>query len=227
MMFKTIYEYEDFAQSTTNEDGSRVYVNASGVAYPSATTVLSVLSKDSIKEWRQRVGEEEANRISSAAATRGTKIHTLVEKYLGNEEITSETYEEQKVDPFNAQLFEDYKKFLNRINNIHAQELALYSDHLRMAGRVDCIAEFEGKLAIIDFKTSRKLKRKDWIESYFLQATAYSIMYEERTGIPVPNLVIGIAVDHESEPQIFLEKRDNWVKKLLNTRDYFESGRFF
>jgi len=226
-MFKTIYEYEDFAQSTTNEDGSRVYVNASGVAYPSATTVLSVLSKDSIKEWRQRVGEEEANRISSAAATRGTKIHTLVEKYLGNEEITSETYEEQKVDPFNAQLFEDYKKFLNRINNIHAQELALYSDHLRMAGRVDCIAEFEGKLAIIDFKTSRKLKRKDWIESYFLQATAYSIMYEERTGIPVPNLVIGIAVDHESEPQIFLEKRDNWVKKLLNTRDYFESGRFF
>jgi len=227
MMFKTIYEYEDFAQSTTNEDGSRVYVNASGVAYPSATTVLSVLSKDSIKEWRQRVGEEEANRISSTAATRGTKIHTLVEKYLGNEEITSETYEEQKVDPFNAQLFEDYKKFLNRINNIHAQELALYSDHLRMAGRVDCIAEFEGKLAIIDFKTSRKLKRKDWIESYFLQATAYSIMYEERTGIPVPNLVIGIAVDHESEPQIFLEKRDNWVKKLLNTRDYFESGRFF
>jgi len=226
-MFKTIYEYEDFAQSTTNEDGSRVYVNASGVAYPSATTVLSVLSKDSIKEWRQRVGEEEANRISSTAATRGTKIHTLVEKYLGNEEITSETYEEQKVDPFNAQLFEDYKKFLNRINNIHAQELALYSDHLRMAGRVDCIAEFEGKLAIIDFKTSRKLKRKDWIESYFLQATAYSIMYEERTGIPVPNLVIGIAVDHESEPQIFLEKRDNWVKKLLNTRDYFESGRFF
>ena len=203
-MFKTIYEYEDFAQSTTNEDGSRVYVNASGVAYPSATTVLSVLSKDSIKEWRQRVGEEEANRISSTAATRGTKIHTLVEKYLGNEEITSETYEEQKVDPFNAQLFEDYKKFLNRINNIHAQELALYSDHLRMAGRVDCIAEFEGKLAIIDFKTSRKLKRKDWIESYFLQATAYSIMYEERTGIPVPNLVIGIAVDHESEPQIFL-----------------------
>lgn len=226
-MFKKLYDYEDFAQSTTNEDGSRVYVNASGVAYPSATTVLSVLSKDSIKEWRKRVGEEEANRISSTAATRGTKIHTLVEKYLDNEEITEELYEDLKVDPFNKQLFEDYKKFLNCIDNIHAQELALYSDHLRMAGRVDCIAEYNGKLSVIDYKTSRKLKRKEWIESYFMQATAYSIMYEERTGIPIPQIVIGIAVDHESEPQVFVEKRDNWTKKLLNTRDYFETGRYF
>lgn len=225
-MFKKLYDYEDFAQSTTNEDGSRVYVNASGVAYPSATTVLSVLSKDSIKEWRKRVGEEEANRISSTAATRGTKIHTLVEKYLDNEEITEELYEDLKVDPFNKQLFEDYKKFLNCIDNIHAQELALYSDHLRMAGRVDCIAEYNGKLSVIDYKTSRKLKRKEWIESYFMQATAYSIMYEERTGIPIPQIVIGIAVDHESEPQVFVEKRDNWAKKLLSTRDYYETGRY-
>jgi genome maintenance exonuclease 1 len=110
---------------------------------------------------------------------------------------------------------------LDRINNIHAQEIALYSDHLRLAGRVDCIAEFDGKLSVIDFKTSGKPKKKEWITNYFAQAAAYAIMYEERTGTPINRSVILIAVEDE-EPQIFIESRDNYVKDLLHARDLYE-----
>lgn len=223
-MFKTIYEYEDFAQSTTNEDGSRVYVNASGVAYPSATTVLSVLSRDSIAAWRKRVGEEEANKVSQKATTRGTKIHTLTETYLKNENL-EEKIAETKASLLDVEMFNKFKTILDPIDNIHCQELALYSDHLRMAGRVDCIAEYEGKRAVIDFKTSNKAKSKSYIKSYFMQAAAYAIMYEERTGIPVPWLVILIAVE-DDVPQVFVEKRDDWVKELIRTRDFFENGYY-
>ena len=223
-MFKTIYDYEDFAQSTTNEDGSRVYVNASGVAYPSATTVLGVLSRDGIAAWRKRVGEEEANKISSKASTRGTKIHTLTESYLKNEDL-EEAYTTTKASLLDVEMFKKFKPVLDPIGDIHCQELALYSDHLRMAGRVDCIAEYNGVRAVIDFKTSGKLKKKEHISSYFMQTAAYAIMYEERTGIPVPWLVVLIAVEGD-EPQVFIEKRDNWAKELLRTRDYYENGYY-
>jgi genome maintenance exonuclease 1 len=223
-MFKTIYDYEDFAQSTTNEDGSRVYVNASGVAYPSATTVLGVLSRDGIAAWRKRVGEEEANKISNKASTRGTKIHSLTESYLKNEDL-EEAYTTTKASLLDVEMFKKFKPVLDPIGDIHCQELALYSDHLRMAGRVDCIAEYNGVRAVIDFKTSGKLKKKEHISSYFMQTAAYAIMYEERTGIPVPWLVVLIAVEGD-EPQVFIEKRDNWVKELLRTRDYYENGYY-
>ena len=223
-MFKTLYDYEDFAQSTTNEDGSRVYVNASGVAYPSATTVLSVLSRDGIAKWRARVGAEEADKISKQASTRGTKIHTLTETYLKNEDL-KEAYTSTNASLLDLEMFKKFLPILDSISNIHCQELALYSDHLRMAGRVDCIAEYNGQRAVIDFKTSGKLKKKEHISSYFMQTAAYAIMYEERTGIPVPNLVILIAVEDE-EPQVFIEKRNNWTKELLRTRDYYENGYY-
>jgi len=223
-MFKTIYDYEDFAQSTTNEDGSRVYVNASGVAYPSATTVLGVLSRDGIAAWRKRVGEEEANKISNQAATRGTKIHSLTESYLKNEDL-EEAYTTTKASLLDVEMFKKFKPVLYPIGDIHCQELALYSDHLRMAGRVDCIADYNRLRAVIDFKTSSKPKKKEHISSYFMQTAAYAIMYEERTGIPVPWLVVLIAVEGD-EPQVFIEKRDNWTKELLRTRDYFENGYY-
>ena len=221
-MFKTIYDYEDFAQSITNEDGGRVYVNADGAAYPSATTVLSVLSRDGIANWRKRVGDEEADKISRQASTRGTKIHSLAEAFLKNEDL-EEKYVEVKASILDVEMFRKFKHVLSAIDNIHCQELALYSDHLRMAGRVDCIAEFEGRRAVIDFKTANKAKEKSHIKSYFMQAAAYAVMYEERTGIPVPWLVILIAVEDDN-PQVFIEKRDDWTKELLRTRDYYENG---
>lgn len=216
-MFKHVKELADFAQDKTAPDGSRRYFTESGAAYPSVTTVLSVLSRDSIREWRQRVGAEEANKISRQASTRGTKIHLLCEDILNNKEIDT-----NNMSLLDKEMFNKFRPLLDRIDNIHGQEIALFSDHLRLAGRVDCIAEFDGKLSIIDFKTSKKPKRKEWIESYFAQAAGYAIMYEERTGIPINRSAILIAVEGD-EPQVFVETRDNYVDILLNARDIWES----
>jgi genome maintenance exonuclease 1 len=196
-----------------NEDGKRWYM-ADNKKYPSVTTVLGQINKKSVLEWRARVGEEEANKISRTAALRGTKFHTLVEKYLRNQEYEIES-------PLQKQMFMDSREYLNKIDNIHLLESRLYSDHLRMAGTVDCIAEFDGRLSVIDFKTSSRPKDKQYIESYFLQATAYSIMFEERTGIPVPRIAIIISVEGESA-QVFTEKRDSYVQQLLHYRDAYE-----
>jgi len=215
-MFKHVKELKDFASDKTAPDGSRKYFTESGAAYPSVTTVLGYQTRDSIMQWRKRVGEEEANKISRQASTRGTKIHLLCENYIDNEEVDI-----SKLSMLDLAMWNSFKPVLSRIDNIHAQEIALYSDHLRLAGRVDCIAEFDGKLSIIDFKTSRKPKKKEWIDNYFAQAAAYSIMYEERTGTPINRSVILIAVEDE-EPQVFIERRDNYVHHLLHARDLYE-----
>ena len=198
--------------NTENINGGRYYVTPTGVKYPSITTVLSILSKKAIMEWRKRVGAEEANKISTKAARRGTNVHQMCEDYLNNKE-----YITNKTMPVDKEMFGTLKPILDeRINNIHTQEATLYSDYLGVAGRVDCIAEFDGRLSVIDFKTSRKLKKKEWISNYFQQASAYCVMYEERTGIPIDQIVILIAVDEE-EPQVFVEKRDNHIHDCIET----------
>lgn len=198
-----------------DQNGTRYYVTPEGNKYPSITTVLSSYNQKAIFEWCQRVGEEEANKISRQASSRGTRIHKLCEHYLDNKIPEFKT-------PHDLELFNTFKPTLHRINNIHAQEIRMYSDHLRIAGTVDCIAEFDGKLSVIDFKTARKPKREEDIENYFMQAAAYAIMFEERFRIPVNRTVIAIAVDG-SEPQIFVNKRDDFVERLLYFRDLFES----
>ena len=211
--------YEDLSADTT--DSGRVYTTPDG-KYPSITTVLSILSEDGIRAWRARVGEEEANKISRVAATRGTNVHAIIEKYLNNEEDYADGYLPNIIGNF-----KDVQPILDsKIGSICAQEVPLYSNHLRVAGRVDCVGEFDGTLSIIDFKTSRKLKKKEWIDGYFIQAAAYAIMYEERTGTPITQLVILIAVDNES-PQVFIEHRDNWTKKLLETIKEYETRKLF
>jgi len=201
---------EEIKTETIN--GGRYYVTPSGEKYPSITTVLSILSKKAIMEWRKRVGAEEANKISTQAARRGTNVHQMCEDYLNNK-----TYITEKTMPVDKEMFATLKPILDeRINNIHTQEATLYSDYLGVAGRVDCIAEFDGRLSVIDFKTSRKLKKKEWISNYFQQASAYCVMYEERTGIPIDQIVILIAVDDE-QPQVFIEKRDNHIHDCIET----------
>lgn len=202
-------------EAITTPEG-RFYLTPSGEKYPSVTTVMSYKSKDSIKAWRESVGEEVANKISNQAATRGTKIHDLCEKVLLNQEIDI-----SNLSLLDKQMWDWFRPHLNRINNIHAIEDPLFSNHLRLAGRVDCIAEWDGKLSVIDFKTSRKEKKKEWIESYFMQCTAYAIMFEEMTGIPVPQIVVAIAVEGFL-PQIYVEKRDNYAKQLLELRLEYE-----
>lgn len=201
-------------QKVTLDNGKRYYVTPEGNKYPSVTTMLSYFNKDTIMEWRKRVGTEEANKISRQATTRGTKLHTIVEKYLANEDMEIE-------NPLQLELFKNLIPYLNNIDNIHLQEKYLYSNHLRLAGTVDCIAEYKGKLNVIDFKTSSKPKREEWIEDYFVQAAAYAIMFEERYKIPVPRITILIAVENDY-PQIFHKKRDDFAGKLLKMRDKYE-----
>lgn len=193
-------------------DTGRQYKTPEGVNLPSITTVLSILSRDSIAKWRARVGEAEANRISYRASTRGTSVHEIIEKYIDNNENFQDGYTPDIINSFL-----DLKPILDeRIGKVYAQEAPLYSNHLGVAGRVDCVAEFDGKLSIIDFKTSMKPKRLDWIKNYFMQESAYSIMWEERTGRPITQLVTIISVDNH-EPQVFIEHRDNWVRPLKDT----------
>ena len=181
-------------QRVTNSDGSRVYATPSGKKYPSVTTVTGLLKKDIINEWRKRVGDEEANKISSKAAKRGTRIHTLCEKYLLNEEVSAEM--------FDNEMWNSMRPLLDDIDDIYALEQPLYSDHLQVAGTVDCIARYKGKLSVIDFKSSKRIKHRDDIHDYFIQCSAYAVAFEELTGIPVPRLIILMAVDDE-KPLVF------------------------
>ena len=210
--------YDDMVAETT--DAGRTYHAPNGKSYPSITTVLSVLSEDSIRAWRKRVGEEEANIISGKASRRGTKVHSIVEKYLNNEDTTNFL-------PHIRQSLENLRPVLDEsISKIYSLEAALYSDHLGIAGRCDCVAEYNGVPSIIDFKTSRKPKKKEWIHSYFAQGAAYAIMWEERTGMSIPNIVIVMDVDHE-KPEVFVEHRDNWTKLLKDTINEYKTRKMF
>lgn len=204
-------EYVDL-ESQTTEIG-RKYITPTGNTYPSITTVLGFLSKKDILAWRKRVGEEEANRISRQACARGTKMHTLVEKYLQNEKILI------KEEMPHIQIgFNSIKQVLDKhIDNIRMQETPLFSDHLGVAGRVDLIAEFDGRLSVIDIKTSSRVKTEDDIESYFMQESAYAIMFEERTKIPITQLVTLMVVDSDPNILVFKQHRDKWSRKLIET----------
>lgn len=196
----------------TKPDGTRLYKTPSGFAYPSVTTVTGLHTAKGIAEWRKRVGAAEANRISGKASARGTRIHQYCEDYLRGNIF--------EADMFDLEMFNSIKFLLDDIDNIHALETPLYSDHLEVAGTVDCIAEFQGKLSIIDFKTASKPKDRDDIHNYFMQCAAYSVAFEELTKIPVTRLVILMAVDND-DPRWFIEKRDNWVGGFRKLRlDY-------
>jgi hypothetical protein len=197
----------------TSPNGTRVYSTPSGQSYPSITTVVGLHSKQGIMEWRKKVGEEAANKISRTAAARGTRIHTLCENYLLG--VTND------IDMFDQEIFKSILPDLNKINNIHALETPLYSDHLEVAGTVDCIAEYDGRMAVIDFKTSAKIKKREYIHGYFMQTSAYAVAFEERTGISVNRMVIIMGIDNE-DPLVFIEKRDDWIGNFRELRNEYK-----
>jgi len=199
--------YKDLVAVT--EESGRKYATPKG-SYPSITTILSQLNKAAIDAWRERVGDEEANKISWQAAGRGTAVHAMCESYVNNDPDYAKGAMPNILHDFNR-----IKDILDqRIGIVYGQEVALYSDHLGVAGRVDCVAQFDGVLSIIDYKTSKKTKKKSWIEQYFMQECFYAIAWEERTGQPITQLVTIISVDN-AEPQVFIEHRDNWDKGLV------------
>lgn len=210
--------HHDFAklERDTSPDGTRLYRTPSGLSYPSVTTITKQATEEGIRKWRIRVGEEEANRVSAKASARGTRIHSLCENYLLGNEIVP--------DMFDAEMFGSIKFLLDQIDNIHCLETPLYCDHFEVAGTVDCIAEFQGKLSVIDFKTASKPKDRDDIYHYFMQCAAYSVAFEERTGIPIGRLVVIMAVDND-DPRWFIEKRDNWIGPFRKLRLDFKNKR--
>lgn len=198
---------------TVTINGKRHYALPDGTHLKSVTTVLSEkLDKTALLEWKKRVGEEEAQRISTQAARRGTAVHALAENYVLNEE----NYIPSNTMPINIESFKPIKKVLDKhVDNILGVELPLWSKALGCAGRTDLVAEYDNKVSIIDFKTSRKLKKEDWIESYFLQSTIYSMMFERMYSIAVPQIVIVLTVDDEMDAQIFIKDRSQYVNRAI------------
>ena len=204
-------------QSQTFPDGKRYYTLPDGTRLPSVTTVLGAQKKQAIMAWRKRVGEDVANAISKKATGRGTNVHTLCERYLNNDPLGN-------IMPDAVEMFRSLKPLLNRIDNIHYQEQALWSTQLGMAGRVDCIGEFDGQLSVIDFKTSKKIKSLAHIEDYFWQTSAYGIMYEELIGEPIHNLVIIMAVEDE-EPLLFQQKTEDHIHGLVRAINFYKEQK--
>lgn len=214
-MFKqSILEQAELQRESV--DGQRYYVTPDGKKYPSVTTVSGLSKKQGIIEWRKRVGDEKANKITSQASRRGTAVHKLCEKYIQNEDIDF-----KKVQPLNLFLFKQMKPILDKyLTEVVAVESMLYSDYLQVAGQVDCIGIFDGKLSVIDFKTSFKRKQKKWITNYFMQESAYAVMFEERTKLPITNLVTVVACE-EDEPQMFVVNRDNYIHQFIEWRNIY------
>jgi len=190
---------EPIEMDTVTIDGKRYYVTPTGNRYPSITTVISNNSKKQagLAKWRQRVGKDKAQATSTRAAGRGTRYHKLVEDYLNNE-LDKSKYHDMPLPWF---MFNTSQKVLDRINNIYLQEAALYSDTLEIAGRVDCIAEFDGELSIIDFKTSAKQKKEQYLFDYYVQECGYACMLQEVYGLTVKQLVTIVATE-EGEAQV-------------------------
>tara|TARA_B100001179_G_scaffold176234_1_gene131478 strand:- start:12 stop:710 length:699 start_codon:yes stop_codon:yes gene_type:complete len=194
-------------------DGKRFYVTPDGNSYPSITTVLAQQENLGIEAWKSKVGEKEAKRISKESMRIGTAVHQMAEFYLSNYIIKLKNEEKKIVDTFNRLRF-----LLGNINNIVGVEIPLFSDLLRVAGTTDCIAEYNGELSVIDFKTSRKPKKEEWIDDYYMQTFAYKLMFEEMTGIEIKQIVILVACVDSFDVQVFkkpAKDADEWLEKLV------------
>lgn len=204
-----------------NEEGKRFYETPSGNRYPSITSVTGILSREAIQQWRNRVGAAEANRVSAVASRRGSMVHLLAELYITNQ---SEEYEKTlQSSMIDAKLmWGELKNLLDKgLDEVLASEVRLWSDDLEVAGTVDCVGKLFDKYAIIDFKTSRKLKRKEDISGYFLQAAAYAQMWFERTGMKIEHLVILIATEEISATKLYHGKSEDWIPKFKELRETY------
>jgi genome maintenance exonuclease 1 len=193
----------------------RVYTTPEGNKYPSVTTVLGAASDNSwLEAWKVRVGEEQVRKVSAQAARRGTAVHELAEEYLKNNPKYTKGHM-----PANIATFNQIKPILNEyVSTVYGLEVPLYSDKLRVAGRVDCLALWENELSIIDFKTSKRVKYREDINNYFIQASCYAFMTFERTGMLPKQVVIVMMVD-DSEPLVFVEKTRDWIEKFIQMRE--------
>ena len=212
-----ITDLENIKLNTIQEDGKRYYVDDTGAKYPSVTTVTSLLSRDHIKLWRKRVGEETANKISSQAAKRGTSFHQNIEDYLRREK---EFIEFDNV--LQEGMFKAVQPVLDEIVPL-ALEAPLWSPNLKMAGRVDCIGMLDGVLSVIDFKSSGKYKEEYMTKPWMIQMTAYALMVEELTGQAIEEVVALVGVEGHNAFQIFYGNPLDYIDELVNLRKRYEN----
>jgi|TARA_B100002003_G_scaffold152165_1_gene141009 genome maintenance exonuclease 1 len=202
-----------------NVNGKRFYeIIETKKIFPSITSVLSIRQKEGLVEWRKKVGDDVANHIMITAANRGKAVHSMVEDYLNNLDINSnEKYKKQFLPKM---MFNVLQPELKKINSICLQEAQMYSEKYTVAGRCDCIAEYDGVLSVIDFKTSKGEKKEDWIENYFIQGSAYAEMYEEHFNKPIEQVVI-LIVTEEGTTQIFKKNKNDYLPKLKDAIEKF------
>lgn len=218
-----IHTFETFDLERIDSDIGRRYRLPNGNLYESVTEAISkydVEGQRSIAEWKNRVGEKKANDISRIAATRGTRAHGLMEQYLNSfvhRQSLNSVFEKQMPDTID--LFHQWKKYIDYgLTEIYTVEQSLYSDTYRLAGTPDCVGVFLGRPSIIDFKNSGKEKKREWIKNYFLQATAYATMFEERYGQSIESIVILVAIPFSNNGQLFLDTPSNFIND-----DFFRS----
>jgi len=197
--------------STVNIDGTRYYVTPQGNRYQSVTTLTGKLNAKEIQEWRQRVGEEKANKISTRAANRGTSMHKMVENYLHNRPLNLQ----EENNPLNKEMFVKIMPLVDRLDNIKIIEGAMYSDELELAGTTDCVAEYNGDLAVIDFKTSTRMKKKENVKNYWMQGAAYGKMYHEHYGVAPKSVILMISVETAGFAQIMIEPYEKCLEMLI------------
>ena len=220
-LFNHVGQIEPIEMVAEMVDGKRVYLTPEGFKFPSVTTVISnnKAKKAGIARWRARVGEEKANNISARSTGRGTKYHSIAEDYFNNN-LDLKKYSKF---PLPVLMFQHSRPVLDRINNIYLQEAALYSKHLEIAGRVDCIAEFDGVLSIIDFKTAAEPKREKYLYDYFVQETAYACMLQENYGLSVKQLVTIVACENgETQVKVLPPKKEYFMKLMEYIAEYQE-----
>ena len=203
---------------TKTVNKKRFYITPEGEEYPSITTVLSSRDKKGLTEWRKRVGDEVANYVAGKAASRGTKVHHMCEDYLNNMATRFPSkWEKHKKDFLPYCIFTQLKeKVLQNIDDIYALEVGLYSDKYKVAGRVDCVSEYNGVPSVIDFKTSTKERKDDWNENYYIQGSAYAEMFQERTGIVIDQVVI-LVVTEDGTVQEFVKCKHDYLDALTET----------
>ena len=218
-LFNHLGDIEPIEMVAEMVEGKRVYLTPEGSKFPSVTTVIGNNAKKmaGIAKWRARVGEKAANAKSSRATGRGTKYHSVVEDYLNNN-LDLKKYAKF---PLPVLMFHQSRDTLDRINNIHLQEAALYSKHLELAGRVDCIAEFDGVLSIIDFKTAEHPKREEYLYDYFVQETAYACMLQELYGLTVKQIVTIVACENgETQVKVLPPKKEYFIQLMSYIDEY-------
>ena len=215
--------YDELSAET--KKSIRKYTTPEGAEYPSITTVLGFRDRGKWAKWRKDIGEENANRITRRACGAGTAVHNIAERYINNEEEIFKTQNDEM--PHIQFSWNILKNVIDEcVGKVYMQECTLYSDKLKVAGRVDCIAEFNGEISIIDFKTSSRVKTEDEIETYFMQECAYAIMFEEHTGIKIENLVTAMVVNENPKPVIFIQKRKKWEERLQNEIKFYYDNSY-